>query len=138
MIRKIFRKKKDRLKREDVELSCKYQLSFDKDEIIDFNKVTQRAIIEDMSKNGMKFTVTPIFDKGLIKKIKKSEAFLFFELYVPPDKIAVNGLGILRWVKNDMNRFPAVTLIGINFIDISMEEKVIINRFIVQKKREKQ
>ena len=136
MIRKLFRKKSSRLERMDAQISVKYDLSHERDCDINFAEVKQRAIADDISKKGMKLTVTPIFDKKLIRQVKKQDTFFFVEFSLPPDNIPVSAVGKLCWVKNDMKPFPAVTEIGLEFIDLSAEDKVIISRYIVRKKKE--
>ncbi len=137
MIRKLFRKKSSRLERMDAQISVKYDLSHERDCDINFAEVKQRAIADDISKKGMKLTVTPIFDKELIRQVKKQDTFFFVEFSLPPDNIALSTVSKLCWVKNDMKHFPAVTEIGLEFVDLSAEDKVIINRYIVRKKKER-
>ena len=138
MIKKFFKKKKERTSREKVQISIKYNMLSDKDDIADFENIRNRGIIEDINKQGIRITVTPIFDKRLIKKVKEKKRFMYVSFTLPPDNVPINTKTVICWLKNDMKKFPAVTIIGMEFISLSMEEKVHINRFITLKKREEQ
>ncbi|MBN1522675.1 MAG: PilZ domain-containing protein [Candidatus Aureabacteria bacterium] len=132
ILKRIFKKKNrtTRPHREKTQLSVKYELSFVDEGYVEFDSLSPRAIIEDINKKGIKLTVTPIFDKNLFKKIRRHRAFIFIELSLPPDNVTFQVKGLLRWANNDTSKFPSVTEIGVEFTDMSPEEKVMISRFV--------
>jgi c-di-GMP-binding flagellar brake protein YcgR len=130
MLRKLFRRKVQRPDRREVLKSVKYCLSFEQEEEIDFSDVTQRAIIENISRKGIKLTITPVFDKRLLKEIQKQKMYVHVELFLPPDHVPLSLRGALRWVRNNTEAFPSVTEIGMEFLGLSPEQKVQISRYI--------
>ena len=137
MLRKFFKKETKRVPREKAEILAKFHFFFDEDEEVDFDAVKQRAIIDDISKKGVKLTVTPVFDKNTFKKLKKRDTLFLIEFSLPPDKISIKTIGLLQWANSDTKHFPAVTELGLEFIDLSAEEKVVISRYVTLKNKKK-
>ena len=137
MIKKIFKKETKRPHREKAQILVKYFLCFDLNEDLDFESVKDRAIMDDVNKKGMKLTITPVFDRTLFKQIKKRDTFVLVEFSLPPDKAVIHAVGQIRWANNNTKHFPAVTELGIEFIGLEPEEKVMISRYVTLKKKEK-
>lgn len=136
MIRKFFKKETKRAPREKAQVLAKYHLYLDENEEIDFDKVKQRAIIEDISKKGVKLIITPVFDKNTFKKLKKRDILFRVEFSLPPENIIIKTIGLLQWANSNTKHFPAFTELGLEFIDLSAEEKVVISRYVNLKKKE--
>ena len=137
MIRKIFKKETERPHREKAQILAKYYMFFDVEEDLNFSNAKQRAIIDDINKKGMKLSITPSFDKKLFKKIKRNDSFFLLEFSLPRDNYLIQVTGRLCWANNDTEHFPAVTEIGVEFLDLSPEEKVMISRYVTLKKKER-
>ena len=135
MIKKIFKKEKQRPHREIVGISVTYYLTFDGEEKVEYDSIKKRAIMEDVSKQGLKLTITPMLDEDLVKQVKKKDAFVFVRMILPTDNIPIDIKGIVKWMDNDNEYFPSVTVMGAEFINLSAEEKVLISRYMTKKKR---
>ena len=135
MMKNIFKKKRKRPKREVAGLSAKYLLCFNKEEDCNFDLLQKIAIVEDISKQGLKLTITPVFKKKILTKVKKEETFVFVKFSFEPDGVPIHVKTIVRWIDNENNYFPAVTVIGLEFTGLSMEDKVLLSQFMTKKEK---
>jgi hypothetical protein len=134
---KLFRKKQERPGREKAEIHVKYETAFDITDFTEGQALTQRGIIEDINKKGIRLTIIPALGKEKLKEVKRKQCFYYLEFTLPPDGVTMRAVGLLRWTESGNNVFPPVTHAGVEFANLKIEEKVNINRFLTWKKRER-
>jgi len=121
MIKKIFKRKTQRSHREKAQVLVKYFLCFDLDEDLDFDSVTDRAIMDDINKRGMKLTITPVFDRKRFKEIKKKlkdgKLNVYLDFNLPPSLKQIEITGKVKWFKEKEFKSTQMNIVGVEFIN---------------------